>query len=226
MIFGLFSFPTLRQRRKQLLVMRKQLKEQRPYKSCCPKRCQKLHLQKAWDFLRKVDDWWLDFRCFFLGAALIFRGSWSTVETRWEEPRLLQLFEERRQRYDLDFGRLRELKPRAAAAKGAVGTFQVYITKANQWNPTGLILVVSWELIIFILKCFNWCLTQMEQIFVAFKSPLCPPKVFASFTYPLWKMERITTATAAIHFAETFFFGHSLEPQQNIIKPPRQPGAK
>ena len=27
-----------------------------------------------------------------------------------EEPRLLQLFEERRQRYDLDFGRLRELK--------------------------------------------------------------------------------------------------------------------
>lgn len=106
-----------RQRRKQLLVMRKQLKEQRPYKSCCPKRCH-IEFAKRLGFLRKVDGWILDiffwvrlwFRTDRDGWFLGVHGPWW----RWEEPRLLQLFEERRQRYDLDFGRLRELKPRGA----------------------------------------------------------------------------------------------------------------
>lgn len=81
----------------------------------------KIAFAKSLGFLE--ERWMVGFSMFFFGCGfdserieipLIFRGSWSMVETRWEEPRLLQLFEERRQRYDLDFGRLRELKPRGA----------------------------------------------------------------------------------------------------------------
>ena len=46
----------------------------------------------------------------------------------------------------------------------------------------------------------------MEQIFVAFKSPLCPPKVFASFIYPLWKMEQNYNSHSSYTLCKKHFF--------------------
>ena len=61
--------------------------------------------------------WWLDGLtqnwCLFFVVALKIQNGEILGWLIWmfQEPRLLQLFEERRQRYDLDFARLRELKP-------------------------------------------------------------------------------------------------------------------